>query len=1267
MTRAAARDPGIRLSGRPAGESPPAASGLPDPVAAARCLTQPRDEKSLGHPMDVAAHWSRRVTVARNACLAALVAAPLLAADAPLGLATRPLAPRIPARPAARLFQPVPAAHSGIVTENAYNDPRMWAERYHEFEVGPLGTGVAVGDYDNDGRPDLVIVSKTGPARLFRNLGDWRFEDATERAGLSRAPGAAPAPPLPRPPASADPGAIGREEWKQGAAFADVDNDGCLDLYICRFAAPNWLFINQGDGTFREEAAARGVAIVDASSMAAFCDYDRDGWLDFHLQTNLLDAENSPDGQRDRLFRNRGDGTFAEVTDRAGLAGLTQGHSAVWWDYDEDGWPDLYVANDFATPDQLYRNQGDGTFTNVIDRVVPHMPFSAMGADLGDVDNDGRIDLFVADMATTTHEKDLRAMADHRGKTPDFPEDGTSPQYLRNALYLNQGVGVVVEAAILAGLHATDWTWSPRFEDLDNDGRLDLFCTNGMHRESHNSDLIQRAMLADSPAERIRLMQASPVYREANLAFRNLGDLRFVPVGPAWGLDEHGVSFGSAFGDFDGDGDLDLVYTNFDQPAAVLRNDSTNGHRLVVALRGTRSNRFGVGARVRIETTAGPQVRQLVLARGYQSTSEPVLHFGLGPVASVDRLIVTWPGGQEQVFTQIAADQHLTITEPDATPSPADRLRPRRGQFEEIGASAGLRHAVAEAALDEFTRQPLLPARQNRRGPALAIGDLTGDDVDDAVLGGTPRQAARVLVAGSDGNFTAVPVGDRSPDLPVSDGPMLLFDANGDGTTDVLLARGGVALAAGAPAYQPQLLLNRRRQGLEPAPAGSLPPLPISTGALAAADFDRDGRLDVFLGGRTEPGHYPLPAASALLRNRGGSFDDVTPAFAAGLARVGLVTSALWSDVDDDGWPDLLLALEWGAIQCWRNLEGRGFAEAGERLGFAAAGSGWWNSLAAADYNGDGRLDYVAGNLGLNTPYRASAAAPALLFHGDFRGAGGAQLVEACYENGRLLPRRDRRRLGAEIPLVLRKFPTFDAYARATLPEILTPAKLASARAFQATELRSGVFLSQPDGAYRFAPLPWPAQLAPLQGLAAGDFDGDGRADLAAVQNSFAPAPYYGRFDGGIGVVLTGDGRGGWHARGPADTGFIVRGDARALATLDLGRDGWPDLLASRNNDTTLAFRNNGRPGRRMFGVRLQGPPGNPSAVGARVTVEHADGARQVAEVHAGTGCFTQSSATCFFGSPPSNPARRVLVRWPNGAVSEAPAPAAASLQLAQP
>ncbi|MEI6107970.1 MAG: CRTAC1 family protein, partial [Opitutae bacterium] len=496
---------------------------------------------------------------------------------------------------------------------------------------------------------------------------------------------------------------------------------------------------------------------------------------------------------------------------------------------------------------------------------------------------------------------------------------------------------------------------------------------------------------------------------------------------------------------------------------------------------------------------------------------------------------------------------------------------------------------------------------------------------------------------------------------PVNGGPMLLFDANGDGRNDLLVTRGGNSLPAGASEFQPLLLLNNGG-GLQPAPVTWLPSMPASVGAAVAADFDRDGRLDLFLGARILPGLYPLAPRSTLLRNHGDHFEDVTDTLAPGLREVGLVTSALWSDVDGDSWLDLLLTLEWGQVKYFHNEQGKGFVDWTEKSGFASAGTGWWNSIASADFNGDGQPDYVVGNTGLNTQYHADPAHPALLYYGEFKEGGTPLAIEAYYEGEKLFPWRTRKDLGAVIPSILKRYPKNDIYARATLGEILGDAKLAAAQKFSATELRSGVLLSQPDGIYRFSPLPRLAQIAPLQGLVAGDFDGDGHADIYAVQNSYAPNPIVGRFDGGLSQLLRGDGHGNFTAAPLAESGLVVPGDAKALAVLDLNADGWPDFVVSRNNSTTLAFRNQGIAGRHSLRISLRGPAGNPSAVGARITVELADGTSQTSEVYAGSGYFSQSTPDCFFGYPDAQPPRSIRVRWPSGIVTRHEVPPQASV-----
>jgi enediyne biosynthesis protein E4 len=1198
-------------------------------------------------PADVTtvSRWLRASRLSVPLAVAGLLFTLQLTARAADGVTSTPFAPRSQGA-GKTLFTTLPPSETGISAPNRYDDPEMWGKHYREFSLGAIGTGVAIADYDQDGKPDVYVVCKTGENHLFRNLGNFKFEDVTARAGVGGPAGA----------------------WKQGVAFVDVNNDGFPDLHVCRFAAANLLFINQRDGTFKEEAGQRGLAVVDSSGQAAFADYDRDGDLDVYLQTNVLEGEARPNGQRDYLFRNDGTGHFVNVTEAAKLFGETQGHSATWWDYNEDGWPDLYVANDFKDPDQLYRNNGDGTFTNVLSWIVPHTPHSSMGADLGDVNNDGHIDLLVADMAATSRAKDHRGMAKVRAGLPETDSrPGAAPQYMRNALFLNQGVGPVLEAAFMTGLQATDWTWSVRIEDLDNDGWADIFFSNGMVRELHGADLIARMMNIESLSERTRPMKDSPPLAETNLVFKNRGDLRFQSSGPEWGLDLRGVSFGAAFGDLDGDGDLDLVLANYDGEVTVCRNDSTTGHRIDFALRGSSSNRFGIGATIRIDTENGIQVRPLVLARGYLSTSEPIAHFGLGELTSVRRATILWPSGAQQVFENLAADRRYTVSEPTTAArlsAPAEHDPLPQGQFVDIAADRNLALTSKEPAVNELARQPLLAVRQNRFGPGAFAADLDGDGFDDLCVGGATGEVARFLF-NREGNFLSLGSGVFSGTTQTADAALLLFDADADGDIDIFATKGGNARPPDTPAYQPRLFLNDGSGSFSAAAADALAASPVSAGTAIAGDFDRDGQLDVFVGGRLTPGAYPKAPKSLLLHNDHGKFADVTETVAPLLKNAGIITAAVWTDVDNDGWLDLLLAREWGTLLCLRNETGKSFTDVTEKLGFAAAGSGWWNSLAAADFNGDGRLDYVAGNAGLNTRYKASKEFPAVLYWGKFDGSEKVSLIEAEYENGKLYPVRGLPQLGLALPPIARKFSNFGDYATATLDKIFTPEQLAAAQKLEATELHSGVFLSQPDGTYRFEPLPRLAQTAPVFGTAAGDFDGDGAADIAVVQNSYAPIPEVSRFDGGFGWLLRGDGRGHFKPVPPQESAFIVQGDAKALAVLDFDNNGWADFFVTRNNGRTSALLNRGKPGGQSFGVALQGAAGNPTAIGARVTVTLADGRSQTSEVAAGSGYLSQSSATLFFGYATNNPPKVITVRWPDQRTTTHPwTPAVAKILL---
>ena len=1180
------------------------------------------------------------------------------------------------------LFTRLPAEHTGVALVHEF--PATGSAELLQ-DQGACG-GVGIGDFDGDGWPDLFVANYDRGNRLYRNRGGCRFEDVTARAGVA---------------------AAGR--WCGGVAALDLDGDGDLDLAVSVFNAPNLVFLNRGDGVFQEQAAALGLDYRGASVMMAFGDYDLDGFLDAYLLTHRLSVgaehrlprstqeslartvlQYGPDrrpiinprfadlfglmpkgpgraelfiaGQTDQLFHNARGARFTNVSHAAGIQGHDIGLSATWWDYNQDGWPDLYVSNDYKGPDRLYRNQANGTFRDVARDSLPHVPWSSMGADTADVNNDGRPDLLATEMAGSTHVRRQMILDDLRERW--FLETAEPRQYPRNALYLGTGTERLLEVAFLAGLACTDWTWSPKFADFDNDGWVDLFIANGMSRDYINADLLGQMRERGHQG-----WKHLPVLREANLAFRNLGDLRFASVGPIWGLDQVSASFGAAVADLDRDGDLDLVVTSLGEPVALYRNDEGARHRVLVRLKGTRSNTWGLHATVRLETEAGTQLRSPGLTSGFMSANEPLVHFGLADARRIRRLTVTWPNGHVQSFQDLDADQFYTVTEPATAPPPRPAPRPPTTFFRPFPLPAALRHR--EADYDDFHREPLLPWRLSRWGPGLAVGDVNGDGTDDLFLGGAAGDAGQIALAEPGGVFRPCPQPCFEADKAAEDLGALLFDADGDGDPDLYVVSGSVECNPGDPSLRDRLYFNDGTGIFTRAPDAALPDDRESGTVVVAADVDRDGDLDLFVGSRSAPGHYPLPSASRLLLNERGSprhqtdparpgsgglpaslapptrFRDATHALAPALAQSGLVTSAVWSDANDDGWPDLLVTHEWGPVKLFLNVEGRledRTAEAG-----LSNRTGWWNGIAAADLDEDGDMDYVVTNVGLNTRYTASSERPALLFRGDFDDSGQPQLIEACFDGDRLVPRRSLPALADAIPSLAARFPTVQAFANASLADVLSPARLDAAQRFAVNTLESGVLLNDGRAGFRFQPLPRLAQAAPGFGVGIADVDGDSHLDLLLAQNFHGPPADTGRFDGSVGWMLRGSGDGTFTPVWPDQSGFVVPGDARALVVTDIDRDGWPDILVGVNHDRLVAFQNCApRPTRRLL-VELVGQPGNPTGVGARLKLVLADGGQRVAEVHAGSGYLSQSTARSGFALRPGERPSRLEVRWAGG------------------
>ncbi len=1048
------------------------------------------------------------------------------------------------------------------------------------------GAGLAVGDIDGNGLPDLFLVSQDGPNKLLKQTAPWQFLDVTATSGLRDL-----------------------KVWGSGASFADFDNDGDLDLYVCNKAAYDEVYINQGDGTFKGSTVGTGNASLRAPTMIAFADYDLDGDLDFYrTETRLLglsemfgskiDLEKDGEGRwqphpkyggefevvdgvprelgtQDVLFRNEGSNSeqpfrFREVTFQAGIAkSLDHGLAAVWWDYNNDHYPDLYVSNDFHTPDRLYLNNQDGTFSEQSENALAYSSWSSMGSDFADINNDGWFDYLSTDMSATTHFKQktmMGAMTD----TAWFLDNLEPRQYMRNAMHVNTGTGKFLETAFFSGIDSTDWTWAGMFGDLDNDGLEDAFFTNGIERNVQDSDMnlrIAAAEKAGASAQDLKnIFLDGPRFRERNLAYKNEGNLRFSDVSAAWGLDDLSVSHGAVLCDLDRDGDMDVVVNNMNDPIGIFRNNGTQ-NAILVSLRGTKNNRFGLGSRLITELADGTKMsRILTNSRGYMSGCEPVVHFGTGEETSIRKLTIHWPGGHEQTFNNLESGMHYRITESEdakTTPS-AVNIAPL---FTEQTEQMGIDFEHQENFYDDFLSQPLLPNRLSKFGPALSIADVNGDKRPDIFWGGADGFHARLAIQKEDGTFRSAhkPLPPEHGDF--EDVASAWFDADGDGDLDLYVVSGGASHDPTSNRYRDRLYFNDGNGKLSPSTIGMIPKVRSSGSCVAPCDFDQDGDIDLFIGGRHTPGRYPTTPESHLLVNEGGRFTRATMP----MDQAGLVTGAVWADLDCDERPDLALSTEWGPVKIFRNTA-TGFVETTLQAGLHDF-TGWWTCIEAADLDQDGDLDLIAGNFGLNTKYQVDAEHPATLFASDFGAQGKLQLVEAKLKEGKLLPVRGRSCSTTAMPHLKKRAPTYSAFALKSLPELYSPEALNKALRFEAKTLATAILRNDGLGNFTFEPLPTLSQLAPVMAIAPGDFDRDGSIDLALGQNFYDAQRETGRMNAGLGVILRNDGAGGFEEIWPAKSGFHHRGNLRQLEAHDLDGDGVLDLITANNGQKAVIHR----------------------------------------------------------------------------------------------
>lgn len=1128
-----------------------------------------------------------------------------------------------------KLFELLPSDQTGVHFANNLRESDQLNILTYEYFYN--GGGVGAGDINNDGKPDLFFTGNMSGSRLYLNQTEGagksiHFKDITEEAGI-RIPGG----------------------WARGVSMVDINADGYLDIYVCR-AGPaqaglltNLLFINQKNNTFKEEAKAYGLDFNGNTTQAAFFDYDHDGDLDAYLVTNVMNMRgpntirkkvsdgSSPNA--DRLFRNNGNGTFTDVSQQSGILEEGYGLGIAVVDVNNDGWQDVYISNDYVSNDLLYINQRDGTFQNRITDYFKHQSYSAMGNDAADIDNDGLVDFITVDMLPedNVRRKNMFGLMNYDRHLSEL-RMGYEPQFMRNTLQHNNGNrpgsgdAFFSEIGRYAGVQATDWSWGALFADYDNDGFRDLMITNGYPKDITNRDFVMYRMaeheqqMRSGSGDNRKLVEALKQVEGAHLpnyVFANNRDLTFANKSADWGFDIPSFSNGAAYADLDNDGDLDLVMNNIDHEAFIYQNHSERNRelrQLTVRLKGPALNTNGLGAKIWVYNAGGQQYLEHSPYRGYQSSVESNrVYFGVGKFKTLDSVVVIWPDARCQVLTSVAANEPLELDYTKSTAQKGDRANTKSafiaGLFTETD-GIGTTFLHRDDLYIDFKVQPLLPHLLSQNGPGVAVGDANGDGLDDFYVGGAFNQSGSIFIQNRQGRFSGSPLvhGQKYEE----DMGSLFFDADGDGDSDLYVVSGSNEFETGSKYYQDRLYKNDGKGNFS-LDAKALPMLTGSGSTVNAADFDRDGDLDLFVGGRLSPGMYPLPGESYLLRNDGGKFTELTSSLAPGLKSIGMVTSALWTDFDQDGWVDLIVAGEWMPVTFYKNKQGK-LTNATATTGLTHS-TGWWNSIVSGDFDEDGDMDYILGNVGLNSEGKSSDDKPLTMFAKDFDQSGSMDPVMARYIGNDLYPVHPRDEMNSQMNFLKKRFIYYADYSKAKITDIFKPEELQDARKFVCETMESVMLENKGNGRFAMHHLPGAAQLGAVYGIIAEDFDQDGHLDLLLSGNSHAAESISGRLDGLNGLLMMGDGKGAFQPLKAAKSGVLIPGDAKGMAHLRLA-NGSSLVLAAQNNGPLLAF---------LGGAGQQQVQIKPMALDAVLEATYAIGGKKRIELNYGSGYWSQS------------------------------------------